>query len=179
MKVTEVTGLGKKVYLNRSNLEPIIPIYNVKINTDQGEIDLKDYKGTKILIVNLASKCGFTPQYESLERLNREYKDTLKVLGFPSNSFANQEPDDDETIASFCKLNYGVTFRLFPKKDVIGRNTQPVYEWLTNAEKNGWNDHKPVWNFYKYLIDETGRLKGVYSSAVSPYSQEILKAIEK
>ncbi len=120
-----------------------------------------------MLIVNLASLCGFTPQYEELQKLY-EQAENLVILGFPANNFGTQEPGSDEEISNFCKVNYGVTFPLFKKDDVKGNEKQPVYQWLSDKNKNGWNDIEPKWNFYKYLIDEKGNLDKVFSSSVSP-----------
>ena len=120
----------------------------------------------EVLIVNLASQCGFTPQYKELENLYQQ--NYIVILGFPSNNFGGQEPGSDEEIAKFCKINYGVTFPVFKKNDVKGNTKQSVYKWLTNKNKNGWNDMEPKWNFYKFLIDENGRLAKIFSSSNAP-----------
>ena len=142
--------------------------YSLKAISNDGKvIQFEKYRGKKILIVNLASQCGYTPQYAELEQLHRQNKNIV-VLGFPSNNFGAQEPGSDEEIAAFCKVNYGVTFQLFKKDDVKGKNKQPVYQWLSDETKNGWNNKEPQWNFYKYLVDENGNLLNVFSSSVSP-----------
>lgn len=173
MKISNLTGMGIQVYKNKNNVNPPADFYSLKAYNNAGEeIDFKIYKGKKILIVNLASQCGYTPQYAELENLFLT-NDQLTILGFPANNFGQQEPGTDHEIAEFCKLNFGVTFPLFKKDDVTGENIQPVYQWLSDKNKNGWNDIEPKWNFYKYLIDENGILEKVASSSVSP--QDFLK----
>lgn len=168
MKISRLTGLGIKVEINSSNKNAPMDFYSLKAITNSGkEIGFETYKGKKVLLVNLASKCGFTPQYADLEESHQQNKD-LVILGFPANNFGTQEPGSDEEIAQFCKINYGVTFQLFKKDDVKGANKQPVYQWLTDANKNGWNNEEPKWNFYKYLVDENGNLVNVFSCSVSP-----------
>jgi glutathione peroxidase len=132
------------------------------------EISFEKYRGRKIIIVNLASQCGYTPQYEALEKLYQQ-KSNIEILGFPSNDFGEQEPGSDVEIARFCKLNFGVTFPLFKKDNVTGKNRQLIYQWLSNLNENGWNNEQPQWNFYKYVVDENGNLSGIYSSSVSPF----------
>lgn len=143
------------------------------------DIPMSTYKGKKVLIVNTASECGYTPQYAELEELCKQQKDKLVLLGFPANNFGGQEPGDNHEIAAFCQKNFGVTFQLFEKSDVIGKNQNPLYSWLTHAEQNGWNDTPPNWNFCKYLINENGELVKFYSSSVSPLSEEITKELTK
>lgn len=168
MKFSNMTGLGIQVSENKNQVKPTADFYSLKAYNNAGdEIDFKTYRGRKIMIVNLASQCGYTPQYTELESLFQQ-NEHLIILGFPANNFGQQEPGTDHEIAEFCKLNFGVTFPLFKKNDVKGNNKQPVYEWLTNKKKNGWNDIEPQWNFYKYLIDENGMLIKVASSSVSP-----------
>ncbi len=168
MKISRLTGLGIKVETNSSNKTASMNFYSLKAIANTGkEIEFETFKEKKVLLVNLASKCGFTPQYAELEELHQQNKDVI-ILGFPANNFGAQEPGSDEEIAEFCKINYGVTFRLFKKDDVKGANKQPVYQWLTDANKNGWNSEEPKWNFYKYLVDENGNLVNVFSSSVSP-----------
>ena len=173
MALVKKAGIGVKIFLNENQKVPNTSIYSLKIFENNNFIS-----GRKILIVNLASKCGFTPQYDELESLYKKYEGKLVVLGFPSNNFGGQEPGSDEEIASFCKINFGVTFPLFPKRDVKGKNIQEIYEWLSDPSQNGWNKIQPQWNFFKYLVDEKGILQGVYSSAVSPFSPQMINAIE-
>ncbi len=150
-------------------------VYDFKVPAlDGGTIDLSAYKGKKLLIVNTASKCGFTPQYEGLEQLYSKYKDKLVIVGFPANDFGGQEPGTNAEIQEFCKKNYGVTFPLAAKSDVVGDNTSPLFKYLTEeAIKLGTPAPVIKWNFTKFLIDENGKLIGVYSSKVTPMSDEI------
>lgn len=151
-------------------------IYDYSFTSLEGEeINLAAYKGKKMLLVNTASKCGFTPQYEELETLYRQHQDRLIIIGFPANNFLNQEPGTNEDIAAFCERNYGVTFPMSEKISVVGENQDPIYRWLTSKAYNGKKDSKVKWNFQKYLIDETGNLIEVFESAVSPLSEEIAK----
>lgn len=149
-------------------------IYDFKVAGLNGDtIDFAAFKGKKILIVNTASKCGFTPQYEGLEQLYEKYKDKLVIVGFPANNFFSQEPGSNETIAAFCKKNYGVTFPMAAKISVKGKNTAPIYRWLCNKEENGVLDARITWNFNKFLLDENGRLLEHFTSKVKPMSEEI------
>lgn len=148
-------------------------IYDFKIPSLEGkEIDFSQYKGKYILIVNTASKCGFTPQYTDLEKLHEQFGDKVTVLGFPSNNFLWQEPGSNDEIATFCQKNYGVTFQLFDKVSVKGRHKHPLYKWL--EAKSG---HAPSWNFCKYLIDKSGNVAGFYPSKVNPLDKEIIDKI--
>lgn len=168
MKLSKLTGMGIKVIENINEIIAPENFYSLKAILNNGEeISFKKYKGRKVLVVNLASQCGFTPQYAELECLYKKNKE-LVILGFPANNFGAQEPGGDSEIARFCKLNYGVTFPLFKKNDVTGESMQEVYQWLTDKNRNGWNDLEPQWNFYKYLVDERGNLSKVFSSSVSP-----------
>jgi len=160
------------------NQSPSTSIYQFKLPLLSGDsVDFAAYKGKKLLIVNTASECGYTPQYEGLEKLYKEYGDKLTVIGFPANNFGGQEPGTNAEIGAFCKLNYGLTFPVFSKISVKGDDMAPLYQWLTQKDKNGWNEDAPGWNFCKYLIDEKGSLIAFYGSAVEPMSDEIVKAI--
>ena len=168
MKVSEMTGIGITILKNTENIKAPVSFYNLKMNLGVGyEISFERYRGKKLLIVNVASKCGYTPQYTSLENLYKS-ESNLEILGFPSNNFGNQEPGEDKEIANFCEMNFGVSFPLFQKSIVKGRGKNPVFDWLTDKTKNGWNDTEPGWNFYKYLINEEGDLMSVASSSVEP-----------
>lgn len=159
---------------------PAESLYQIKINSLDGTpMNLDSFKGKKILFVNVASKCGFTPQYEDLQKLHTEYKDKLVVIGLPCNQFGMQEPGNSSEIAEFCSSNYGVTFPITEKVKVKGKDQHPLYAWLTQKSKNGVTDSSVKWNFQKYLISEEGLLIGVYSSKVNPYDSEILDAISK
>ncbi len=137
-------------------------------------IDFSQFKGKKVMIVNTASACGYTPQYEDLQTMHEEFGDKITILGFPSNNFGGQEPGTNEDIIQFCKKNYEVTFQMFAKIDVIGAKQHPIYQWLTNSEFNGKNDQSPSWNFCKYLIDENGEFVKFLSAGVNPSDQEVL-----
>ena len=158
--------------------EPTSSLYDLKIKSLSDEdIDLSEFKGKKILFVNVASKCGFTPQYEGLQKLHDKYSDKLVIIGVPCNQFMNQEPGTSEEIVSFCQKNYGVSFLMTEKIDVKGKNIHPIYEWLTTKKINGNIDSSVKWNFQKYLIDENGQLLDIFSSKIKPGSEEIIRAI--
>jgi glutathione peroxidase len=147
--------------------------YDFQLKTlNGGMFDFNLLKGKKVLLVNLASYCGYTSQYADLQKLSEQYADKLIVLGFPSNSFL-QEPFGNDSIKAFCKKNYGVTFTLFEKIPVKGRDQHPLYQWLSKKELNGWNDQAPTWNFCKYLVDENGKLLKFYGANTKPLSKEI------
>ncbi len=155
-------------------------IYTIKVNTLDGKpFDLSTLKGKKILIVNTASKCGYTPQYEELQKLHELHGDSVAVLGFPCNDFGGQEAGTEAEIGAFCKKNYGVTFQMFEKVNIKENDIHPLYKWLTDPKQNGWNSDAPGWNFCKYLINEKGELTNFYGSGVKPMSAEILSAIRK
>jgi glutathione peroxidase len=163
--------------------KPAVPgqsqtIYDFKVESlTGGTIDFAAFKGKKILIVNTASKCGFTPQYEDLEALYKKYQDRLVIVGFPANNFFSQEPGSNENIEAFCKKNYGVTFPMAAKISVKGNNIAPIYKWLCNKTENGVMNAKVSWNFNKFLIDENGKLIGHFKSKVKPMSEEIMSKL--
>tara|TARA_R110002033_G_C3832671_1_gene234126 strand:+ start:252 stop:791 length:540 start_codon:yes stop_codon:yes gene_type:complete len=153
--------------------------YDIKINNISGEaINLNNFKDKYILVVNVASKCGFTLQYEDLQKLYEQYQDKLVVIGTPCNQFGNQEPGDSTEIKSFCKLNYGVTFPITEKIDVKGKQQHKLYKWLTSKVNNGIKDSSVKWNFQKYLIDTNGNLIDFYFSSTNPMSSKITKHIK-
>lgn len=135
---------------------------------DGKAVDLNIYKGKKVLIVNVASKCGYTPQYEDLQNLHEQFGKDVAVLGFPANNFGGQEPGSNEDIVAFCEANYGVTFQMFEKISVVGSDRHPLYAWL--EEQSG---EKPNWNFCKYLLNEKGEVIGFYPSSVNPLDEQI------
>jgi glutathione peroxidase len=148
-------------------------IYDFKLKSLDGkEIDFAQYKGKNLLIVNTASKCGFTYQYEDLEKLHELYGDKVAVLGFPANNFLWQEPGGNEEIATFCQRNYGVKFQMFEKISVKGKDKSPLYKWL--EAKSG---KSPSWNFCKYVIDKSGNVVGFFPPKVKPLDQEIVSKI--
>ena len=159
---------------------PIKSIYNIKMKSiDNETIDLAQFKGKKILFVNVASKCGFTPQYAELQKLHETYKDQLVIIGIPCNQFMNQEPGSNEEIVEFCQKNYGVSFLMTEKVDVKGSNQHALYKWLTSKEMNGSLDSKVKWNFQKYLVNESGELLEVFSSSIAPMDSKITIHLNK
>jgi len=153
--------------------------YDFTAKSINGEdIKMSEFKGKKVLVVNVASECGYTPQYKSLQKLYETYKDKLVVLGFPANDFGKQEPGTNEEIQEFCTKNFSVTFPMFAKISVKGSEMHELYKWLTNPDENGWNDKAPNWNFCKYLINEKGELIKYYSFAIEPLSEEIVSQIK-
>jgi glutathione peroxidase len=154
-------------------------IYEFKMNDIDGkEIDFSTYKGKKLLLVNVASKCGYTPQYADLQELNEKYGDKVTILAFPANNFGGQEPGTSEDIKEFCSTNYGVTFQLFEKISVKGVDKHPLYRWLSDKNLNGWNNTEPSWNFCKYLINEKGELVKFFPSSVKPLDNELISLIK-
>lgn len=171
------TEISKPEYVSVKQDAP--PFYKFKMKTLDGKtVNFNQFKGKKVLIVNVASKCGYTPQYEQLQQLHEKYGDKVAVIAFPANNFGGQEPGSHEEIASFCKKNYGVTFPVFEKISVKGEDMHPLYQWLSQKDKNGWNEQAPSWNFCKYLIDENGTLIKFYNAKVSPMGEEIIGAIQ-
>lgn len=151
-------------------------IYDFKVaGLEGGQIDLSKYKGKKILIVNTASKCGYTPQYTELQQLYDKYKNNLVIVGFPANNFGGQEPGSNTEISEFCKRNYGVSFPMAEKVSVKGDDTHPLFVYLTAEAKKLGVDDPIKWNFTKFLIDEKGKLVAVFPSRVKPMSEEITK----
>ncbi|MCE9538290.1 MAG: glutathione peroxidase [Bacteroidetes bacterium] len=153
--------------------------YDLKAKTIEGNnFDFSSLKGKKVLIVNTASKCGYTPQYEDLEKLFQAYKDkNFVIIGFPANNFMHQEPGTNSDIKEFCTKNYGVTFQIMEKVSVKGDDIDPVYQWLTQKEKNGKMDSEVKWNFQKYMIDEKGNLVDVAYSKEKPMDDKIVNWI--
>ena len=149
-------------------------LYNIKINSLSGEpLNLMDFEGKHILFVNVASKCGYTPQYKQLQELHEAFKNRLVVIGLPCNQFGGQEPGKAEDIETFCEVNYGVKFQMTEKIDVKGENQHPLYKWLTEKAINGVKNSAVKWNFQKYLVDEKGNLVDYYFSNTSPMSSKI------
>ena len=161
--------------------EDVKTIHQFKVNDIDGkEVKMSDFKGKKVLVVNVASKCGNTPQYEGLERLYKKYgSEKFVVLGFPANNFMGQEPGSNEDIKEFCTSTYNVTFPMMGKISVKGKDKAPLYEWLTQKEKNGVMDAEVTWNFQKFMIDENGQLVGVVKPGVEPETEEIIGWLEK
>ncbi|MCS7004076.1 MAG: glutathione peroxidase [Cytophagales bacterium] len=155
--------------------------YDFKMKSLDGkEIDFAQYKGKNVLIVNVASKCGYTPQYADLQKLHEQYGNYVTVLGFPANNFGGQEPGTNQEIASFCRKNYGVTFQMFEKISVKGEDMHPLYKWLSNkAENGGMVSDVPTWNFCKYLINKEGKVVKFFPSRVNPLDSEIISIIKQ
>ena len=154
-------------------------IYDFKVESlDGNEINFADYKGKKILIVNTASECGFTPQYADLEKLSKDYPKNLVVVGFPANNFGGQEPGSNKEIGAFCEKNFGVTFPMAAKVSVKGEDTAPIFKYLTEKEMNGVKNTAILWNFTKFLIDENGHLIDSYISTTKPTSESITKYLK-
>jgi len=167
-----------KTLLNSSKTGPPVSFYSLKFNTTDGkEVLFEQFKGKKVMLVNVASFCGYTSQYDGLEKLYRDHGDKVVILGFPANNFGEQEPGKDEEIATFCRRDYGVTFPIFKKSAVLNPDKNVVYQWLSDKKLNGWNDQEPTWNFCKYIVDENGMLTTFFASAIAPDSEEIKKAI--
>ena len=167
--VGTLTATDKNIKQNASE-----SIYSITINSLQGHpIDLSEFKGRKILFVNVASKCGFTPQYRELQQLHDTYKDQLVVIGVPCNQFGKQEPGTSNEIKEFCQVNYGVSFPITEKIDVKGSQQHPLYTWLTKKAINGKKNSTVRWNFQKYLIDEKGDFLDYFYSITKPLNPRI------
>lgn len=167
------------IQLNSKQIIAPVSLYDIRVINNHGDtVALSSFKGKKLLIVNTASNCGYTAQYDELEKLYRQYKGKLEIIAFPANDFKEQEKGDDASIEKFCKLNYGVSFPLMKKVHVIkGENQDPVFQWLSDAAKNGWCSQAPTWNFSKYLVDENGKLLGFFSQNVSPMDAKLVGLI--
>jgi glutathione peroxidase len=178
MKNAEI-AMSKDTGLDRTNFNPPIivkakSIYDFKVEAlDGSTIDFASFKGKKILVVNTASQCGYTPQYEGLEALYKKYQDKLVIVGFPANNFGGQEPGTNTEIKEFCKKNYGVTFPMAAKVSVKGDDVAPIYKWLCSKSENGVLDAEIGWNFGKFLLDEKGNLINYFPSKVTPMSEEL------
>ncbi len=163
--------------MSPSTINPVATpasIHSFKVESlDGGIIDFSQFKGKKILIVNTASECGFTPQYEGLQNLYDQYKEKLVIVGFPANNFGAQEPGSNATIKAFCRNNYGVSFPMAAKISVMGEDQAPIYKWLCNQSENGVLNASIKWNFNKFLLNEEGQLMNYFESAVEPMSSTI------
>ncbi len=168
---------SKNTEMETTDYSKSVHIFKVP-SIEGGTIDFSAFKGKKILVVNTASECGFTPQYDGLEKLYKEHRDQLVVVGFPANNFGGQEPGSNEEIQQFCKRRYGVTFPLAAKVDVVGENRHPLFKWLTRKEENGVMDSDIEWNFTKFLLDENGKLLASFGSSVVPNSEQILSYLK-
>lgn len=171
----------RRILENTGGQVPVISFYSLQTSANNGRAFAFDQlKGRKVLLVNTASDCGFTAQYAELEQLSRQFNNVLEIIAFPTNDFKEQEKGTDEEIETFCKMNYGITFPIMKKSSVLkGAEQNKIYEWLTNKDKNGWNDKDPSWNFSKYLVNEEGVLTHYFDPAVSPMDEAIKKAIKQ
>lgn len=170
---------GKNTKELSGTKQPPISFYSLKAALNNGDtLDFSSLQGKKVMLVNTASDCGYTNQYSDLQKLSEQYKGRLVVIGFPANDFKEQEKGTDDEIAKFCKANYGVTFPLAKKSVVIKTAQQnPVYQWLTDSSKNGWNEKQPSWNFTKYIVNENGVLTNYFGPSISPLSRDVVKSI--
>jgi glutathione peroxidase len=177
--VTRFFGVNSKVVLPKTVSEPVTSVYTIPFELINGDTaDLSAYRGKKIVVVNTASDCGYTGQYEELQKLYEQRKEEVVIIGFPANDFKQQEKGSNEEIASFCKKNYGVDFPLAMKTTVIKSADQhPIFKWLSDQKQNGWNEQAPSWNFSKYVIDEQGKLIGYFDPGVSPLGNDFTKVL--
>ena len=170
---------------NQHNMERLMDtakaLYEIKVKNIMGiEQSMQDYKGKVLLIVNTASKCGFTKQYDGLQKLYEMYRDKgLEILGFPANNFMYQEPGNEETILNFCRINFGVSFPLFAKISVRGKNIDPLYQYLTDKESNPRFGGKITWNFNKFLISRSGEIINRFDSKTEPEDPKLIEALEQ
>ncbi|MGL6268543.1 MAG: glutathione peroxidase [Chitinophagaceae bacterium] len=173
--ITKLTGKNSNVHLPETGIQPPVSFYSLSVKLNNGQVmHFDSLKGKKVMLVNTASDCGYTAQYDELQQLQEMYKDKLVIIGFPANDFKEQEKGTDDEIAEFCRVNYGVTFPLAVKNSVKkGSDQQEVFNWLSNRKKNGWNDKAPIWNFSKYLVNDNGELLGYFEPSVSPTGKEI------
>ena len=167
-------------HIAHAGVVPPVSFFTLKTVLNDGKLlEMASLKGKKILLVNTASACGYTAQYEQLQQLYSQYNNKLVVIGFPANDFKEQESGTDEEIASFCKKNFGLSFPLVQKTVVVKKPGQnSVFQWLTDPSKNGWNSQPPSWNFSKYLVNEEGELTDYFGPGVEPLNEPILTAIK-
>jgi glutathione peroxidase len=179
INLTKLTGKNIKILNNEKGEKPVSSIYDLNFESNTGAaFPLSKFRGKKMLLVNTASNCGYTPQYEELQELYVHSGDKVVVLGFPANDFRQQEQGSDKEIHTFCTINFGATFPL-AKKSVVVKNAEQnkIFQWLTDSRKNGWNTQPPTWNFSKYLVNEQGVLTHYFDPSVSPLNAEVMNAI--
>ena len=178
--IGRMLGKNADVIENSHHIKPPLSIYDITIELNDGSSQpLSAFKGKKIMLVNTASDCGYTAQYDGLQALHEKMGDKLVIIGFPANDFKEQEKGTDAEIGAFCRKNYGVSFLLAKKGSVVkGNNQQEVYQWLTQKQKNGWNSKNPTWNFSKYLVDEDGTLRYFFGPSIEPGSATIEAALK-
>jgi glutathione peroxidase len=177
-------AIGKLFSVNGKTLAEsklaVEPFYALQAVLNNGKVlEFASLKNKKVMIVNTASHCGYTPQYKELQELYNLKKNELEIIAFPANDFKEQEKADDAAIANFCSINFGVSFPLMKKTVVVKKDNQhPVYSWLTTENKNGWNTKEPSWNFCKYVVDENGNLTHFFEAAISPMDKRVLDALK-
>ena len=175
MKINRLTAIILTTVFSLTGFAQTSGFYIFKVKTlEGGNFDFSTLKGKKVMVVNTASKCGFTPQYKELEAVYKEYGENLVIIGFPANNFLSQEPGTASDIRKFCNDTYGITFPLMEKISVKGDDMHPLYKWLTSKNLNGVMDSDVKWNFQKYLIDENGKLVDVIYSKEKPNSDKVL-----
>ena len=173
-------GTKEKLLQNNEGAPPPVSFHTLSVTLNNGkELSLGTLKGKKVLLVNTASDCGYTHQYAELQKLYQHAKEEVEIIAFPANDFKEQERGSDEEISQFCSVNYGVSFPLAKKSVVVkGAMQHPVYQWLTDPQRNGWNSKAPSWNFAKYLVNEEGILTHYFEPAVSPVGEEVRTAVQ-
>jgi len=166
--------------VNDKFVQPSVSFYQLKAIANNGDtISFEKFRGKKVMIVNTASDCGYTAQYDELEKLHQQNKGNLVILGFPANDFKEQEKKKDAEIATFCKVNFGVSFQLMKKSHVVRGDAQnAVFKWLSDSTENGWCQQVPVWNFSKYVVNEKGVLTNFFAQTISPLDKKVLAAIK-
>lgn len=180
IKAGEWFGWKSGVLQNEKNIHPLVSFYLLTaLNNNGRAISFNAFKGKQVLLVNTASDCGYTAQFNELQKLHEQHGDKLVILGFPANDFKEQEKGTDAEIVQFCKVNFGVTFQLMKKSQAVkGTQQSEVFKWLSNKNKNGWNDNAAEWNFSKYLVNEQGILTHYFAPAVSPLSDAVRKHLK-
>ena len=180
-----IRKMGKKgkngtVLVNNQKAVPSKSFYDLKADMNNGKtLNFLAFEGKKVVLVNTASNCGYTGQYAELQSLHEQFGDKLQIIAFPANDFAEQEKSNDNEIAQFCQINYGVTFPVAKKGVVLKKSEQqPVFEWLSDKKSNGWNEHAPDWNFGKYIVDEKGVLTHYFGPSVSPLEKDFINAVK-
>ncbi|HEX6913662.1 MAG TPA: glutathione peroxidase [Chitinophagaceae bacterium] len=175
---SRLTGRHSGSKGNPRRQSPPVSFYSLSARLNNGAVlDFSTLRGRKVLVVNTASDCGFTPQYKGLQQLHERYGEKLVVIGFPSNDFKEQEKGDDVAIAEFCRVNFGVSFPLAAKSKVAGPDRNPVFRWLSDPSMNGWNEQQPSWNFSKYLVDANGVLLHYFDPGIEPTDERVVGMI--
>ena len=178
MMISRTTGIGKTTTNNNSMTKPAQPFYSLQAVLNNGKpLAFESLKGKYVMLANTASNCGYTGQYDDLEKLHHQYKDKLVVLGFPANNFGAQEPGSNADIQTFCEKNYGVSFPMAAKVSVKGEDMAPIYKWLTTKSANGVLDAEIGWNFNKFLLDEKGHMLAHFPSKVKPMDEAIISKL--